>query len=369
MNTNSTTTKVTQLTFSNIGAMKAHVEALQVTLGATVATFEGTPAAALARLKKVHAEIVAAHGGRNGGAMSLHAVMRKLEKAAKATSTTPTDEQRKAALAKATPAKKLGDMTPEERGAAVRNAADALQTELTANAPKLSLVLDSTDKSQTAKGVFGKSVKDAVAEERIRRTAMQAADKALEAAGYSKTAQADKPTWGTAKMHGLKTGDMVLFYGTDPKAPKAAPTVRKYNAKKPELWGTPANRFWAAQTALKAGLAPATKAAPAKPEKLDHSAAGTDTKPASLTKKAAPSKPAPVMQDGIAFGTSGPACHALKVGDKFLFHGTDRKAGPVKTGHKLTLQITDRIWIEGVDSKGKVGMRVHIAKPFWAKKA
>jgi len=57
------------------------------------------------------------------------------------------------------------------------------------------------------------------------------------------------------------------------------------------------------------------------------------------------------------------------VGDKFTYHGNDKKAGPTKTGKKLTLQITDRIWIEGVDSKGVVGMRVHIAGSFWAKKA
>lgn len=82
--------------------------------------------------------------------------------------------------------------------------------------------------------------------------------------------------------------------------------------------------------------------------------------------KAAAAAPAPEV-DGIKWGTSG-AVHQLKEGDKFLFHGADRKAPDAK-GVKVTMKIADRIWITGVNAKGVELVRFHIGAKVWARKA
>jgi hypothetical protein len=139
------TTKITKLTSHNVAALAAHADELKVTTGKTFAEFEGTPAAALTRVRKVQEEVAAKHGGRHSTAASLHAVARKLEAATKEQPTVPTDEQREAALAEAT------------------------------EAPKLALVIDSTEATHK------------------------------EAPAITKV-PAPKPVWGTAKQHGLKGG-------------------------------------------------------------------------------------------------------------------------------------------------------------------
>lgn len=368
-----TTTKITKLTGPQVSALKAAAKELDVIITKTTAEFKGGHREAAQRIRN-HQETLAAKFGRKGGDyQALHAVARKLENwelpGNPGHSTVPSDERRAEVLAEETAkdaAKKAEAPTAVE--------VDGVKV---AETRHLSLVADSTDpeslvnipglgKSVPAKGVFGPSVQEAVAEETAKRTAQKAADELLAANGYTKDEEAPaKPTWGTAKSHGIKPGMKFINFGTNPKQPTNKGREVTYEDKGGFTnMGGYATRFWAV---VPAGQPEGEKAAPAK-GKAPAKAESTKAAPAKQeAKKAAPPKVPAKVVDGKSFGTSGPACHGLKVGDKFTYYGDDRKA-PAKKGVKLTLQITDRIWIEGVDSKGKVGMRVHIAKSFWATK-
>lgn len=136
----------------------------------------------------------------------------------------------------------------------------------------------------------------------------------------------------------------------------AAKPAKKAETKKAETKKAPAKP--AAKKATET-----TKAAPAKRSdkevKAARLAALDKAREARIAKAALP---APEV-DGIKWQTSGK--HGIVEGGTFLFHGDDKKA-PVKRGQRLTMKIVDRVWITGLDSKGKEVMRAHIAKSFWA---
>lgn len=213
-----TLTKITKLTAMNVSALEGWAEELKVEVGKTTATFVGTPQEAAARVRQVQEKVAAVQGRKAGAYASLHAVARKLENF-------KTEDDAPVAPAEDTPAE-----APET--------------------PKLELVVDSTDKNANPGGVFGKSVGQAVEEEKAKRGAQQAADAILKNAGYEQTAKpnaaGDIPVWGTAKTHGLKDGQMFMFYGQDAKGPKAEGTVRKYSIGKGGVSsiGGHATRFW-----------------------------------------------------------------------------------------------------------------------------
>lgn len=166
-----TTTKITKLTGMQIAALKAGVEANMIAaeLGATTATFLGDAAQARTAVYTWQEKLAEKEGRKGGHYSALHAVARKLEKAPSTTQAPATAE------------------------------------ELELEKPKLTLVADSTDPESLVKipglgievpanpkGVFGKSVDQAVAEERAKRTAKKDAAPAADA----KPAKAEKAASG-----------------------------------------------------------------------------------------------------------------------------------------------------------------------------
>jgi len=262
------TTKLTKLTGSQVGALEGHADQLRVEAGKSTATFVGTPAEALERLIGVQNEIAARHGRGHSFVRSTNAVVRKLE--------TMIAEEVPVAPAEDAPAE-----TPEKA--------------------RLTLVADSTDpESLVAIPGLGRSVPALKTDAEKVEAAQEAADAILSNAGYEKVADGEQPksapkkpnsagdipTWGTAKHHGLKPGQMFMFYGKDRDAgPKAEGTVRKYELKNGSTTvGGVATRFWAVPLTPKADR---EAAAASKPEKA---APGKKTAPA---KKSAGSRAIP----------------------------------------------------------------------------
>lgn len=111
-------TKITTLTADNVRALAGLQGELGISeLGKTFAVFNSTPQRAMVRLRRVMDEIAvkSAKGSRDTSYRSLHAVARKLAKAAEQTPTGPSpaerkalieQETRKSASKKAAPAKK-----------------------------------------------------------------------------------------------------------------------------------------------------------------------------------------------------------------------------------------------------------------------
>lgn len=236
------TTKLTKLTGSQVGALEGHADQLKVEAGKSTATFVGTPTEALERLIGVQNEIAAKHGRGHSFVRSTNAVVRKLE--------TMIAEEVPVAPAEDAPAE-----TPEK--ARLTLVADSTDPESLVSIPGL-------DRKVPAPKVVGQSVEEAVAEETAKRTAQKA------------NSAGDIPAWGTAKTHGLKNGELFMYYGRNRQAPKAEGTVRKYEIKGDSTsMGGVATRFWyarivpineqrAAKAAEAAKPSSAKKTAPAK---------------------------------------------------------------------------------------------------------
>jgi hypothetical protein len=174
----------------------------------------------------------------------------------------------------------------------------------------------------------------------------------------------------------------VIVAATAPaKAEKAAPAKgKKATAAKSIMDAITANSPDLQAAAKKAAAKPAKAATPAK-GKADSSAkkaapakaSAKDVQAARLAaldkaraaRAANALKPAPEV-DGIKWQTSGK--HGIVEGGSFVYHGDDRKA-PAAKGRKVTMKIVDRVWITGLDTRGKEVMRAHIAKSFWATEA
>lgn len=330
MNTN-TTTKVTKLTGQQAAALKAGVAAgaLYAEVTKTTVTF-GTDAKEAASQIRTYQEVLAAKSGRVGGDyQALHAVARKLENGKDIeTATTEAPAEESPVEEVASPSERVGEWL-DESVRAFEAAAD--------ETPKLELVADSTDPEslKNLPGVFGPSVQDAVEEEKARRTAMKAADEHLEAAGYQKRDDS-VPTWGTAKFHGLKKGDLFLFYGTNDKGPKAEPTVRNFDQAR---IGGVAKKFWAAKSEPKK----AEKAAPAKKDATAKKSAGARTIPAEAANKV---RQAWIAENGMdaykkqynsgwdnaTYGSGAKKAESGEASVAYMDGYTDRKANPGKAG-------------------------------------
>lgn len=149
---NTATTKIAKLTDSNISALEGWAEELRVDLGKSTATFEGTAKEAAARVRTVQEKIGTVQGRKSGPYSSLHAVARKLENGPFTEAPAPAEE-------------------PAANEADVESQLDQQKRDKAAQGPKLELVVDSTDKNANPGGVFGKSVPQAVEEEKTKRTA------------------------------------------------------------------------------------------------------------------------------------------------------------------------------------------------------
>ncbi|MFD7157973.1 hypothetical protein ACFV9C_25450 [Kribbella sp. NPDC059898] len=308
-----TTTKVTKLTDHQSAALTKGVtdNKLVAEVTKTTVTFPGDASRAASAVR-TYQEVLAAQFGRKGGDyQALHAVARKLEEGKEIeVSEGPADEP---------PAPKL------------KLVADSTNPESLVKIPGLNLEVPANPKD-----VFGKSVGQAVTEERARRTAMQAAEAALKAAGYEKVA--DRPAWGTAEVHGLKDGDVFLFYGTNPAELKKEPTVRKYNAKR--IGGADVE-FWASKSETKP-----EKAAPAKKDAPAKKAAGVRAIPTEAANKTrqdwivsnggldAYKKQYNSGWDNATYGTGQKKAESGEAGAAYMDGYTDRQANPGKDGIK-----------------------------------
>jgi hypothetical protein len=309
---NTATTKIAKLTGSNVSALEGWAEELRVDLGKTTATFEGTAKEAATRVRTVQEKIAAVQGRQSGPYSSLHAVARKLENGDCKEAPAPADETPVA------PAEEAPAETPETA--------------------KLTLVVDSTDKNANPGGVFGQSVEQAVAEETAKRTASKP------------NAMGDTPTWGTAKTHGLKDGDMFMYYGRNAKAPKDEGTVRKYEAHTGgnSNMGGYATRFWFARIVpiaeQRETAAAAKKAAPTAKKAPAKKSAGARTIPAEAAHKSrqewiaanggldAYKKGYNSGWDNATYGTGEKRAASGEAPVAWMDGYTDRKANPGKEG-------------------------------------
>jgi len=175
-----TTTKVTKLTGHQVAAIvNGQPENLAtVAVGKTFAIFVGTAQEAVKDVKAYQEKLAAKSGRQGGDYQALHAVVRKLETGKDTLTTTAQD----------------GTVVAETE-------------HHEAPAPKLTLVADSTDPESMVKipglgievpanpkGVFGKSVDQAVAEEKARRTTKKADAAPAKAPKGEKAASAKKET-------------------------------------------------------------------------------------------------------------------------------------------------------------------------------
>lgn len=158
----------------------------------------------------------------------------------------------------------------------------------------------------------------------------------------------DIPTWGTAKTHGLKDGELFMYYGRSAK-PKAEGTVRKYTVSGGTTsMGGAATRFWFARivpiTEQQANAAKAEKAAPADKKAPAKKSAGARTIPAVAAHKGrqewieanggidAYKKAYNTGWDNATYGTGEKRAASGEAPVAWMDGYTDRKANPGKEG-------------------------------------